>query len=279
MLQKRFVDENGDIHYFDKSESEKGVQRTKPKKLLMQLHLYSTESASGVKDATLENEYSALENATDPLIGEMLEIIDEGRYPKLSASAHELWATFVYHQWRRTPDMQSRIMSPSNALAIIETGLKDIEEKNGKPLDREVREKFLDPKYVTRFHQNARVKALRRQSPEILGMLKAKGLFFGHCSCKDGFILGSSPIIKIGRVGSELSDPAVEVWLPISPHVCAVLGGAPNDGQLVWMTRPQVRKINLIIETNSSVFAGNSRSQIESIVSRLTIHQSAPSVG
>jgi hypothetical protein len=58
MLQKRFVDENGDIHYFDKSESEKGVQRTKPK-LLMQLHLYSTESASGVKDATLENEYSA----------------------------------------------------------------------------------------------------------------------------------------------------------------------------------------------------------------------------
>jgi hypothetical protein len=74
----------------------------------------------------------------------------------LSASAHELWATFVYHQWRRTPDMQSRIMSPSNALAIIETGLKDIEEKNGKPLDREVREKFLDPKYVTRFHQNAR---------------------------------------------------------------------------------------------------------------------------
>jgi hypothetical protein len=89
-------------------------------------------------------------------------------------------------------------------------------------------------------------------------MLKAKGLFFGHCSY-NGFILGSSPIIKIGRVGSELSDPAVEVWLPISPHVCAVLGGAPNDGQLVWMTRPQVRKINLIIETNSSVFAGNSK--------------------
>lgn len=269
MLQRRFADANGHLHFFNKATPDRGVMPIAPGNLHVERHLYSRILDDGTKDTTLEEQYSQLEGHADSLIRQMLTQVTEGICPRLREEETLLWITFVYEQWRRVPDMHHRFMPESSAGDFVSSAISDYESRYGEILSDALREKFLSPGYLAKFRQNARVGALSRRSDKVLDALSRKGLFFAVCSQNSGFVLGSSPVLKLTPVTNDLAHPSVEIWLPITHHVAAVLGGDPFDGQIVEVNRSKVGAINLEIAKRSTLFASHSPQITRSIAKRL----------
>jgi hypothetical protein len=268
MMQRRFTDCSGLLHFFNKQTPEKGVQSTTPKNLLARTHLYSKVRADGSHDISLEERYSKLEGVVSPVLDQIGAAALRRSLPNIPESTRLVLDHFVYEQIRRVPDFHEKIMPVAGAGLAVEEAVAKFETKYRK-LTPEEREKTFRPKEIEKFRQNARVGALSRHSPRVLSALNAKGLFFGICRERSSFLIGGAPVARFGKA---LTDPNTELWLPIHPNVVAIFAGKRGDGTIVDVPESFVRKFNAIVAKQSTIFAGRSAILISANVKRLGLH-------
>jgi hypothetical protein len=112
------------------------------------------------------------------------------------------------------------------------------------------------------------VDALKRTSPQVLAILKQKGLGIATVRKRGkSFVIGSLPVVKLTYPGREhLADPSVEVWLPIAFDVAVSPAPIPSGSELLLeIDDPVVRSINGATFKQSTTIAGRSEELISSL--------------
>jgi len=147
------------------------------------------------------------------------------------------------------------------------------EIKNKRPLtSRE--QQFInilsEPEQQNRLKQNVKVGALRIGGPLVLEALGNKGLGVARVmSAKKSFIIGSFPILKLTNDNrAHLSDPTVEVWLPIAHDIAITPFFTKGKEKLVSIDDRNIRKLNEAITRQSTIIAGRSEKLIRSLISQ-----------
>jgi hypothetical protein len=265
MLLRRFTDSDGRLHFFDKRIREKGVLQSSPKDIFVQKHIYSSIAKDGTKDTTLEKYYSFMEGRADRLIEKIIVAARAEKLPNLSEKEKEEWDNFVYQQWSRVPDMHVRSLNDFDD--TFESSIREFEQ-TFRPLTDQEKASLQEPETRARILQNARVTALSGPPGLAVETLGLRGL--GVCALarrNKSFIVGSSPVTKLAFPGrSHLSDPSVELWLPIAFDVAVTPAGTRGTERFVKVSDDRhIRALNEAIFKQSTLIAGRSTALIASL--------------
>ena len=264
MILRRFVDDNGRLHVFDRTRPERGVYATVPKNAFVHRDLNALINLDGTRNIRLEVWYSELEGAIAPLIDAMIETVCEGKTPLLTEETQRAWNTFVYHSHKRAHDAFDRLGLTRNFEDQVRHKLERHELLTG-PVPTEVREAVLSKNAIQRILKNVSVNARSRGGNEIVDALQNRGLAFGVASSRrSSFVVGDHPLARMGGTG-HLLDEFTELWLPIAPQVAVSPWGARNTAKLFHFNTHMIRRVNELIVTNSNVVAGRSPKLIRSL--------------
>jgi hypothetical protein len=268
MLLKRFKSATGELFYFNKEKPEKGIAHRKTDRIFSGSHIYTAYDKNGKADVTLESEfYKQLDNTTSPIIDKVIAAARAGQLPSLTAVERSLWDKFFAHQWQRTPDFHNKILILKDAKAALHWSIARYEEKYG-PVSDEQRLSLLEDVEMERIQQSAKVAALRRDGPRVIGALASRGIAIARISNPDiSFVIGSLPIARFQRPGLGLDDESVEAWFPISHDIAVSPRFVSTAEKLVEVGDDHVQIINRQIYRQSTEVAGRSMKQLEALVS------------
>ncbi len=268
MLLQRFADENGKLFFFSKQFPTKGIIAITPRNLFCQKHIYTAKDKHGALDVGLERSYAELEDPANAIIEKIVTSARHGHKPNLTASERDIWDSFFYNQWKRVPDLQNKFFETEK----FEFQLKEATaamEANLRPLTQDEKRDLRDPLWLERVKQNAKVQALTLSSPQILAVLREKGLGIAVIR-KPGksFVIGSFPVVKLAHPGRpHPADPTVEIWLPVAHDVAVTPVPCPSTEELLVEIQDHspIRAINAAIFKQSTAIAGRSWALIASL--------------
>lgn len=265
LLLRRFCDEKGKLYFFDKRFSSRGILRASPRDLFVEKHLYSSINADGSRDARLENQFCELESATNLIIRKIIDASCAGKTPRLTSTEKWTWDNFVYKQWTRVPERHAESLEYFDE--AFEKSIDEFERRI-RPLTPAERASLQEPKVIARIKQNARVDSLASPSGLAVQALNSRGLVVVHIAQpKRSFITGSFSVIKLTYPDrSALTDPTVEVWLPISSQTAICSAGSAGEERLIQSVEDRhIKAINEAIFKQSTVIASHSLKLIQSL--------------
>ena len=261
MLLKHFVDSRGHLHFLDKDSLEKGVRAQNPKTLFYERHLYSFFDSDGERDYSTERRLAKIEDKASPIVEKIVENARKNDLPDFTAHEKEVWVEFFYMLWRRLPALRDR--STSNQIQL-EKNQKDYRIIRGiaetEPIDLKEMEEFLKQQSWPRAIQQSNELVENR----ILPTLRRMSLWVAVLSNRQsGFVIGSYPILKV-RPDLDLDHPDAEVWMPLAHDVAVIL--IHDRLEILWNPDDRfTQKLNGEVFDQSTIVAGRSREQIESL--------------
>ena len=262
MLSKRFTDHNGRLYFFDKRFADKGVQRSTPRNLFVERYLYSQTDQDQNRDATVEGFLAQLEGKVAPIIEKIVNAARTGMLATLTSTEKNCWDLNLYIQWKRVPDVHERIQGE-----IIPPGLSLQDRLRDLPVTHDAFAKLNDHSEMERIQKNAWVESVTDPGINVLPTLDKKALGVVVIQNSEyGFVIGSNPVLKLTYPGRpHLSDPTVEMWLPLAHDV--VVSPCPGEeDKLVTVENEHVRAINEGIFNQSRIVAGSSHQLIASLI-------------
>ncbi|WP_084540099.1 DUF4238 domain-containing protein [Azorhizobium doebereinerae] len=266
MLAEAFTDGEGWLHWCDTSIASSVLHRARPEKLFTQGDLYTTRSHEGVIDNSVEVRFlGGVEHAAKPILQEIISSARKGRLPDLGRWERRDWMIFFLTQWRRTPEAQKSVIPDAEGFSILREILQGARQQ--VPHLEERVDELSSNGEMKRLLHNARTDTLARGSDQILSTLERRGIrIFTVSLPRKSLIIGSRPVVRFNAgERRHLSDPLVELWLPVAPDIAIGLGqGAAVD--LVPATdERQVRKLNRALAGQSRFIAANSAALVRSI--------------
>jgi hypothetical protein len=214
----------------------------------------------------MERHLSVLEGEAAEVVAEIIAATREGRAATLSPAQKRIWHVFFLTQWRRNPEAQRAVISDNDALEMLDEIIDDAWTL--LPTRRSQIEALATPQGKERILRNVRVDALKQLSANVMDVLERRGITILRIIKTDkSFIVGSNPIVKFTPNGhTDLSDPIVEMWLPIASDVAAGVGRGDGGVNLLFLDdHAPVRQLNSAIAAQSSVIAGASPTLVQSL--------------
>lgn len=266
-LLSRFADESGLIHLFDKRRPEKGIISTNPKNAFVERHLYSQTNDDGSKDVSVEKFLSKIESEASAIVEKIVAAARANAVPNLTAAEMTVWVRFFYLQWKRVPDVHDMAFNYTEYENYLTEVINEF-ETDSRPLSADERKQIEDPEFQKQLRQDVRARAVALPSKRVEQILSDKGLIVARiCNPKRSFVIGSYPIAKLTEDGrNHLSDPSVQMWLPLSFDVAVTPGGARGTEEFVEFTETEhIRYLNERIFSQSTAIAGRSVALIKSL--------------
>jgi len=268
MLLRRFVDHNSNLYYFDKRFPSRGVLVSTSQNLFLENHLYTAEDKDGVKDVELESYFSELEGRADHIIEKIVTAARKEQKPNLTSYEKEIWNLFFYYQWKRVPDYFRKIHALMDFDRSLHEAVTTFETEH-RPFTDDERRNLQDPAWRDRIKQGAIVQALADPGPLVETALSQKGLGVVVIQKPNkSFVIGSNPVLRLSLPGrSHLTDPTVEIWLPVAHDILVGPAPLPQQELVVGLREDRhIRYINESILKQSTVIAGRSKELISSLV-------------
>lgn len=266
MILNGFTDPDGWLHWCRHREDPSAIRRARTAELFHQNHLYSTLSESGIKDLAMERALSVLESEAVGVVQAILDQTRAGRVPALSAGQMRVWHLFFLMQWRRTPETQRANTSDEEATRMIEEIIAEL--RQAVPHRSAEIEQLATPEAMARTIRNVRVQTLIQFSGEVMTVLERQGIAVLRISRPHkSFIIGSRPVVKLTSPGrTDLTDPHVEMWMPIASDIAVGVGRGDGGVSLHHADDgATVRQLNLSIAKQSGTIAAGSATLVRSI--------------
>ncbi len=255
VLLKRFTDDEGWLHSYNKLDSEKTVRKARPDSIFVRSHYYSELETDGSRDATMENWLSKLEDSVSPVLDKVIEAVAHNRLPNLKAAEKHIWTRFFLTQWRRVPDLHDQ--TKDDFASQWFDGIIDSIKEEFPNRDSEINSlRTEEQKY--RMIRNAYIRMLEIPPSEPERVINERGIvLLSICNKNKSFIIGSRPVIQMNfSQGRTLADYRSEMWLPISSKVAIGVGNPWEREKLLHLNDARtVRYLNTSIARSSTSFA------------------------
>ncbi|MCP3061072.1 DUF4238 domain-containing protein [Myxococcus sp. K38C18041901] len=264
MHADRFTDGKGKLWAFNK---QRGVLfHAPPKAVFVETHLYTIEASDGVKDTSLESDFSKLESGANSIIEELVAGARSGHEPQLTAQQRTIWDAYFYLQWKRVPDVHAKLGSLTQADALLDEIFAQIRAR--RPDATAEIDKLNTPEGRKRLIQGGKVQAIRRTPGDVLGILAARGLALLHITAPgESFAIGSLPIV---RKPGNLREADSEAWLPVSSDVAVGPGFEPNTIKIIELTNQEdIWRMNKATAGQSTTYAAGSKVLMEKLIAAL----------
>lgn len=224
-------------------------------------------SETGEKDTSAEKLLATLEGEAAHVVRAIIEQARSSQRFYLSESQKRIWYLFFLMQWRRTPENQKQCISDNDVAVMLDDLLEElriIAPHRRDEIDICAREGARD-----RIIRNVRVQSLFGLSDELMNVLKGRGIaIIRIVRPRKQFLIGSRPVVKFTNAKtSDLNDPSVEMWLPISSDMAVGVGQGHNEVRVfnTWDSAT-IRSLNLAIAKQSVTIASGSEELINSII-------------
>jgi len=263
MHAKRFTDDEGKLWVFNKKRG--SLFHAQPKTVFAETHLYTIEAADGVKDTSLESDFSNLESDANSIIKELVAGARSGHALQLTVQQRETWDAYFYLQWKRVPDVHAKVGSLTQPEALLDEIFAKVRALGPKAA-AEV-DKLNTSEGRKRLIQGGKVQAIRYSPGEVPAILASRGLALLHITTPgESFAIGSLPIVQLGN----LRETDSEAWLPIAPDVAVGLGFKPNTMPIIDLADPkEVWRMNMCTAVQSTTFAARSKALMEKLIAAL----------
>ena len=267
MHSKRFANSGGILHVFDKRFPKKGIQKRTPKNLFVERDFYSQVDDKGTKDVSVETEFLArLESEASPVIERIVSAARRGNPPDLSPVEKDILIKFFFIQFSRVPDTLDRATDEVRQMVLAKIGFAG----QSRPLNNLELSVQNSSETMKRHLMNGRIQNLQmspsREVSDLFAKLRIVVAVIGDPKPERSFIIGSNPVVKLSHPErSHLSDPSVEVWLPLASDV-AVFPCPGESDKVISANDRHIRAINKSVFQQSTVIAGYSRELIDSLL-------------
>ncbi|MBW4710297.1 DUF4238 domain-containing protein [Roseobacter sp. YSTF-M11] len=271
-LQKYFLNEAGQIWYSERQPN--GVfsaPELRNTSSTFKERDYYTVFEDGKLSDRIEREFYAV---IDDFLGKFLEEIhstlDKKKMPLVSGDALGSIQKVAYHLLVRTPEFAKKYDDYEIGKELLEGTLADA--KSAKLSAAEiatVEAELNDEGHVRKVGRTIRVKGQASPTKKVMQALKLLDLRFAESYGKHSFILPSMGAYRIGNGGpSGLSNPNMEIWIPISPKRALVLLQDPYKKIPIIAPEPRdhLRKVNLFGVANSTQIASHSERLLRSLI-------------
>lgn len=268
--QERFCTPDGGIFIYDKLRPELGVRLSTPTTEFAETHLYSVIADNGVKNPSHEtNFFSKLDNDFGLLTDKIIAKVRNGKNPGFTPAEKAFWDKFIFYQWRRLPQVMNKTSAIKNLEKDLPGYIKNYELKYG-PISDEEKARISESVSIKRLAQNAVMEVITgNPSEEILRILGSKGVAIAHIrKTSKSFVLGSLPFIRMGPPNnSHLSDPLVELWLPLSHDIAVSPAYSQGTETIIPLSDEQIRRVNAAIFQQSDKIGARSDALLRSLIS------------
>lgn len=274
MHLKRFVDENGLLHWFSKRFPDRVVRQSSPAQLFSENHLYDVYGSTGVRDSSIELALGRLEGRADGLIENLVRAARAGTPPRLTKQEKFFWDLYFCCQWRRVPDFMRASgvsgLSEAEQRQWVSSILMDY-ELDGHELTDDDRKILDDRQVLSRLIHGAAARSVLSIGEE-LEVVAKKGLCIAKIhSWKRSFVIGGNPVVKLTPPGRQhLADPDVEAWLPLAHDVAITPAFSNGEEKLIELRESRfVRHLNEATFKQSTAIAGRSPELVRSLAREL----------
>lgn len=262
LILRQFADEAERLNFVRRSSLT--ITRAAIRNLFAANHLYSRTREDGSKDVSLEDFYASIEGDTGGVLAGIISAARSRKAFSPSGQERRILDKFIYHLWRRTPDVFDRMFpagSDEEAASLIDVAFRDKQHQ----LTIDDMEKLRIPGNAQRLLKNTRMEILQVERPEILKVLAEFQLHTIVADKRSSFIVGSYPVLALnGQKLHTLISTGTEIWVPIAPDVALCLC-APRSFQLIAADQALVRKVNELIASRSSAIASHSEALLKSL--------------
>jgi hypothetical protein len=263
LILRKFADESGQLNFVRRSSLT--ITKAAIRNLFAINHLYSRTEEDGSKDVSLEDFYASIEGDTGEVLTSIISAARSSQIVSPSSQERRVLDKFIYHLWRRTPDVFDRMFpagSDEEAISLIEVALREKQH----PLSEDDSQKLRIPGNAKRLLKNTRIEILQAERPEILKTLSEFELHTVVVADKrSSFIVGSYPILVLdGQKLTTFISSGTEIWVPVAPDVALCLC-APLSFQSIAADQTLVRKVNELIVARSSAIASHSEALLKSL--------------
>ena len=262
-LLRNFINQKGGLYFYNGEN----IVNTSIKNAFIKKQFYAQRDRDGRRNFDTETELSKIENKSAPILDKVIEAGRKRNCPYLTDSERNLLDKFFVIQWMRTPIMRDTVMP--NLQKGYRNILDDFEREK-RPLTPSERSELTEEEEMNRRIDNAHIQCVSIPSEEVLQCLKSKEIgLVVITNPKKSFIIGDSPVIRITSQGpTQLSDPTVEVWLPISYDIILAYAAFYNPENLIFEDRMErIREINRTVAKQSKMIAGRSEFLVSSLIS------------
>ncbi len=175
-----------------------------------------------------------------------------------------IWSLFLFHQWKRSPDVQRRFFAKFDQ--IVPEFVERFENEH-RALTVEERAMLESPEMMQRIQNNVRVSSMADRGERVERALAMRGIAIAALHHpRKSFVIGTNPVVRFPPGGIPLTDPRVELWLPIASDVAVCSYGEPKSERIFpSLDAAQVRTLNRTIFEQSTVIAARSPELIASL--------------
>jgi hypothetical protein len=254
MHGRRFTDQSGRFYFFDKRVGK--LLYTTPGHVFGQNHLNTVKDESGTKDVSVETRFSALEGRANLITERIVSTAREDQCPDLTAEEKSDWDQYLYLQYKRVPDVHSKV-----ALFQEDSGAFE------KLLEEHDVGATYTPEERARLIQAGKVRAIEMSLGPALEEFDKRGLVVGRIKGQpESFIIGSSPVIMAG----DLREKDAQRWLPIASDVIVGIGGERGAEELKAIQDAKViAALNRTIADQSTSFAAEPGALVAELIGLL----------
>jgi len=224
----------------------------------------SLERKRIAKTFVINNNYTVLENdqpsdvverkfygPIDDFLGrflpDVIQTINNGYIPNFSTDSLNSIKEIAIHMAKRTPDFLGEDNDIERGRKLVEEILQYTPDVLPTEDRKQLEADLTDESRLRDKGRDIRVKATLQNSSRIKETLSQFVPRWAVSQTKHSFILASRMVYRIGNGGPNgLTNPKVEIWMPITPKIALVLLRDPeNKVPHIVVDRPQhIRRVN-----------------------------------
>jgi hypothetical protein len=273
VLQRSFAVESDAKRIWRCKRTSKGQYNAPTKKLIDKSFVvrnYYTTLENDKRSDRIEREfYGPIDDFLGRLLPEVIGIIERGEVPSFSVDALKSLQTVVLQMLKRTPDFLKDHDDTRYGRQVIENTLNDLPSDAPLEHSRMLKAALQDNEVLRDQGRHIRVRATLEDSPLVTDALSEFVPRWSISNTKHSYILSSMMVYRIGNGGPNgLSNPKMEMWMPIGPKVSMVLVRDPYNKipYKVIDTPEHIRKVNEYAVANSFEIASHSEALIKSLI-------------